>query len=479
MVEKESKVGMRFRLIVWAAAMGLLVGSAATAEATSYTFTKIADTKGQFSSFGFASINDEGKVAFSAAYPGGRGIYRSDGATTTTIADTKDRFRMFFGPLSINDQDTVAFKASLYVGGFGIYTSDGETTRTIADATASTSSRFVFVGYPSVNDKGKVAFLASNAGGLGIFTSDGTSTETVSDTSGLFSGFPGDPSINDGDTVAFLASNARGVGIYTNEWSTPTTIADLSGPFNGLGHPAINNEGILTFWASLDAGGAGIFVGNGTAPTVIADTAGAFYSFVGPSSINNEGTVAFWAKVDQQVSGIYTGPDPIADKVIAVGDLLSDYPVTGLVFSREGLNNAGQLAFVVRLGDGTQAVYRADPAASEMSISLDIKPGGNPNTINLKSKGTLPVAILSTDTFDAMSVDLETVTLAGAPVKLKKNGTHMAAQEDVDEDGRLDLVFHVATQDLDLDEYDTEAVLEGKTREGMAVIGADSVQIVP
>jgi len=56
-----------------------------------------------------------------------------------------------------------------------------------------------------------------------------------------------------------------------------------------------------------------------------------------------------------------------------------------------------------------------------------------------------------------------TVTLAKAPVKVKKNGSLMAALEYVDGDDRLDLVVHVVTQELELSEDDTEAYLEGQT----------------
>ena len=57
--------------------------------------------------------------------------------------------------------------------------------------------------------------------------------------------------------------------------------------------------------------------------------------------------------------------------------------------------------------------------ALEREIAIDIKPGSFPNSINLGSNGVVPVAILSTDTFDASTVDPFTVTLAGAAVRMK------------------------------------------------------------
>jgi len=113
-----------------------------------------------------------------------------------------------------------------------------------------------------------------------------------------------------------------------------------------------------------------------------------------------------------------------------------------------------------------------------ITVSIDIKPGSYPNTIKLGSEGTVPVAILSTNSFDARTVDPTTVTLASAPVKLKGKGTPMASAEDVNGDGLLDLVVHVSTEALQVSETDTEAVLEGKTSEGKAVQGKDSIRVI-
>lgn len=111
-------------------------------------------------------------------------------------------------------------------------------------------------------------------------------------------------------------------------------------------------------------------------------------------------------------------------------------------------------------------------------ILIDIKPGSDPNSINLTSKGSIPVAIFSTDTFDAATVDPLTVSLAGAEVRLRGRGTPMSAFEDVDGDGLLDLVLHVETEGLELTGTDVQAALSGLTFDGLEIRGVDTVRIV-
>ncbi len=115
----------------------------------------------------------------------------------------------------------------------------------------------------------------------------------------------------------------------------------------------------------------------------------------------------------------------------------------------------------------------------EITVAIDIKPGSDPNSINLGSKGTVPVAIFSSAGFDATTVDPTTVTLAGAAVKVRGKGTPMASQADVNLDGLMDLLIHVDTQAFQLTGSDTEAVLKGETFDGFLIRGTDSVRIVP
>jgi len=105
-------------------------------------------------------------------------------------------------------------------------------------------------------------------------------------------------------------------------------------------------------------------------------------------------------------------------------------------------------------------------------IDIDIKPWSDPNSINLKSKGVIPVAILTTDEFDAATVDPDTVLFAGAaPVHY--------AMEDVDNDGDMDMILHFNTQETDIIPGETEATLTGETFDGAPISGTDSLRTIP
>ncbi|MCI0457311.1 MAG: PEP-CTERM sorting domain-containing protein, partial [Gemmataceae bacterium] len=188
---------------------------------------------------------------------------------------------------------------------------------------------------------------------------------TIADDSGPFSSV-GAPSLNAGGTVAFLAElDAGGQGIFTGSGGPITTIADTTGPFGFFGNPALNAGGTVAFIAFPDAGGQGIFTGSGGPTTTIADTTGPFSSFSEPA-LNAGGTVAFGAFLDAGGTGIFTGPNPATDAVIRTGDPLFGATVRVLVFSRDRLNDSGQVAFSYSLNNGVSGIAVATPQPAQV-----------------------------------------------------------------------------------------------------------------
>ena len=181
---------------------------------------------------------------------------------------------------------------------------------------------------------------------------------------------------------------------------------------------------------------------------------------------------------------VATDPQSPDDVLLTLGDTLVTVPAAAITLVKELSpsqfeieNSAESLQPITAEIDGqVLEIMPGTPAA--VLVAIDIKPGNDINSVNLGSNGTVPVAILSSASFDATTVDPVTVTLSGSSVKLRGRGTAMVLIEDVNGDGWLDQVIHVSTDALELSSSDTEAVLEGQTVSGVTVRGVDQVRIL-
>ena len=115
------------------------------------------------------------------------------------------------------------------------------------------------------------------------------------------------------------------------------------------------------------------------------------------------------------------------------------------------------------------------PVLAQLTITLeiDIKPGSDPNSINTKSMGLVPVAILGSDAFDVTEVDVITLEFGPAGATPAHDG-HF---EDVNGDGFTDLVSHYVQKETGLSSGDPEACITGETLDGTPIGGCDSVRV--
>ncbi len=119
-------------------------------------------------------------------------------------------------------------------------------------------------------------------------------------------------------------------------------------------------------------------------------------------------------------------------------------------------------------------------------VGIDIMPGTSLNPVNLKQGGNLPVAILGSANLDVADIDASSLTLGDetspdTPVSVKNKGSSAAYMEDVNKDGRMDLVVMFDVKDLvgmygDLTMSTTQLVLRGFLTDGCTNIrGVDVV----
>jgi hypothetical protein len=344
-----------------------------------YTFTRIADTSGFPAGISTpVALNDDGQVSFVAARTAGvKGVFVGRGEAVTTVADTSGTFT-FFGFPGINGLGHVTFFAnkgdelSGYYAGLDGGTTIVENRGAVAgfggDVFSSPSGSFSAVELrPRLPRQAQV-----------IIAGDGGRAIRIADTSGLFQLLDVDPRVNASGQVAFYARRRDfSEGIFVGKGGAVRMIADTSGPFVTFNDsPAINDRGDVLFEASVnDSSGSlinGLFLSRRGEIRTVVDSTGAFSDFGLAPGLNAWGEVAFQGTTNPPagmpaLAGIFTGGDPVADRVIAVGDALDGSTVSGfdpLSFA-SSLNNAGQIAFLVFLADGRSGVYRADPARSD------------------------------------------------------------------------------------------------------------------
>jgi hypothetical protein len=284
--------------------------------------------------------NGAGTVGFTAYAPGisGSGFVGPNPATDDLMPVRAPVGLLGIGSISLNNSNQSVIKGT-YVPLSGnqrdvlIATHNG-VGRVVAKAVIGPGIRYLPDGL--VNNSGTVIFTAAQAGGDGDVNYqaiEGGPIQTTPYSDQGFS-FPDAPygifdimDANDSGAAVFAAtkliSSSTGVdSVFVAPSLTSTQaelieIANAVGPMRDLGYPAINNSGTVAFQAGID---------------------------------------------DQPFRGIYTGPDPERDAVVRPGDSLFGHTVQETFFIRDGLNDAGQVAFNFSTVNGPDFVAVATPA---------------------------------------------------------------------------------------------------------------------
>jgi hypothetical protein len=175
-------------------------------------------------------------------------------------------------------------------------------------------------------------------------------------------------------------------------------------------------------------------------------------------------------------SGSTTEADPRIDpiRLNASGRYtvaVSSFPV----FFRAG----GTMTSTRTLSTGAYTLVISGLTPPIQYISIDIKPGSiELAPINPKGKGVIPVALLSSNAFDALEVDASTLTF-GSTGNERSYQRCAKAGEDVNGDGRPDLVCHFDNELAGFRRGDSAGVVKGKTKGGKLFEGRGDLKVVP
>jgi hypothetical protein len=253
----------------------------------------------------------------------------------------------------------------------------------VADSTQGLSG---FSQFPAINNRGAVAFVATQSGtGQQVFKWDRSDLRTIASTNGTnFTFFADDVVINAAGIIAFHASlntGGRATGIFTSDGFATKTIVDstvqgLSGL--GFGSPSINAAGTVAFFAPRSGFRSSIiFTGDGGALTPVLDTLNSNFGAFGNVAINasgeivfrgilkdrNEGIFIITPNRDGQSDGLPAGPDSVIDVVDSINN--PDF----FQFGDPVINEAGvaadfaggALGVEILSGNGKGITARTDP----------------------------------------------------------------------------------------------------------------------
>lgn len=337
-------------------------------------------------------------------------VVKAQTISITDIANTTStEFYAFLGTPTINNTGTVAFGALRDAGGQGIYTATNTGSFTTVARDTSTEfggSGFVF-GTPSISNNGLVAFSAKrDAGGQGIYTATDSSgfTRLASTDDVEYASF-GNVRINTAGKVAFSANRDNGEqGVYagTNS-SNLVRIADTDdGRFTGFVDASISNTGEVAFAGFSPYGAYGVYRTGGTdynGIIAIAQNNRPEFSQFGLPSINASGLSTFFAYNNRGGTGIYTAITDADFTTIANSDgpYFSD-------FTEPALNNLGTVAFYALAKAGAGDIYGTGGIYAQLSSS------SSPTAIIRTGDALFGSTVSSLSFFQGLADDSNTLT---------------------------------------------------------------------
>lgn len=370
--------------------------------AASYTFEKIHSSPPPNVQSGTIAINNDGSVCYLDFPASGPSTLNRDlyiGKVGSAPVNVTNGFKSFNSVEigGINSSGVVVFIGNLLDSTATtqtfLYTASRAGAPSLLASSTDSDPNDIFLSvvgsHPSINDSGDVVYNLNAK----IMEASGGNTHMVLDNAPL-SYLGGTASrlgnVNSKGVIALLDFNNAGVpGVYavTNQSRVP--YAEKAGLYYAAFTPSINNSGAIVFATTTSPTDATINVKLATPSGVSTIYTGTGVLSLAPPSINNNGDVLM-----KGVSSLFVGSDPLAGKVIAVGDALFGGTVAYVESSpspnssARTINDLGQIAFRYALTSGESGVAVATPSGLPAIPTNGVQSAGGFGTFSSVAAGS-------------------------------------------------------------------------------------------
>lgn len=158
----------------------------------------------------------------------------------------------------------------------------------------------------------------------------------------------------------------------------------------------------------------------------------------------------------------------------------SGYYTVGVSNFPRYFKNGGGVYYASYVANGDYSLVISGVSPSMKQMNIDVKPGSDDDwaPINPKSRGKIPVALLSSSSFDAMAVDISTLTFGATGDEDSLSHCNKTGK-DVNGDGMLDMLCHFYNQKANFSKDSIEGTLRGRTSKGTVFEGSGVLKVVP
>ncbi|MCP3955436.1 MAG: hypothetical protein GY697_24930 [Desulfobacterales bacterium] len=411
------------------ASLTLMIATASAQEPLVFSFTKIAQTgdtvpgtSRTFTGFRDPAVDDSGNVAFGDYNDGApteiKGTFGTKGGTLIKFSDETTPFPGAAFTLNNGFDDHVEIRNGIALS-YGeneetngiendiLFTSDGKTGRLVAQEGVT---ELPSTGNPTIThipyaegfgfDGTRVAFTAEFGADEGVYLDDGngtlfkiadTSDTTPAPANDTFTDFDEAMPDSNGDGIVFWGETDSSKGIYVSENGVLSKVADNLTDFA----PEVGSKayfygpgvdgGSFAFIVAVKETGTpytvltkAVILADGNSFTTVADLTtmlptGEKATDFSPVAIAN-GSVAFKA-VTSKGDSVFIWRDGVFHTVLSEGDTLDGLQVTEIKEFNRTFFADGFMALVLKLSDGSNAIYRVSIDAEKQCYVIKTSTG--------------------------------------------------------------------------------------------------------